>query len=198
MRQDRRRRAGGRRLLRRRVLGDERAVARRRPTARRWPRCRRSSRSSRTSTDRDAGRHRARPPSATRMEQAAPQEPHRQARQPVSQLLSECRDRLDRRRAARSRSPAGPTRSRSSTPLNGTLRATGQLANQAGNLTGAIGSLLGQNLGQRCSEPDARQTLDQRADIRGNVTVTSRPALTAGVADRAQSRRAGVASPTPA
>jgi hypothetical protein len=62
-----------------------------------------------------------------------------------------------------------------STALNGTFRATGQLASQAGNLTGALGNLLGgrgqglQNLTEK--------TFDQRADIRGNVTVTSRPAL---------------------
>jgi Domain of unknown function (DUF4403) len=62
-----------------------------------------------------------------------------------------------------------------STALNGTFRATGQLASQAGNLTGALGNLLGgrgqglQNLTEK--------TFDQRADIRGNVTVMSRPAL---------------------
>jgi len=50
------------------------------------------------------------------------------------------------------------------------------LSSQAGNLTGAIGNLLGgrgQNM-QGLTE----KTLDQRADVRGNATVTSRPALT--------------------
>ncbi len=63
-----------------------------------------------------------------------------------------------------------------STALTGTFRATGQLSNQAGNLTGAIGGLLGGRLGQGAQNL-TEKTLDQRADIRGNVTVTSRPAL---------------------
>jgi hypothetical protein len=63
-----------------------------------------------------------------------------------------------------------------STPLTGTFRATGQLSNKAGNLAGAIGNLLGGNLGQNVQNLTER-TLDQRADIRGNVTVTSQPAL---------------------
>ncbi len=62
------------------------------------------------------------------------------------------------------------------TVLNGTFRATGQIATQAGNLTGAIGGLLGDRLGQNLQGLTGK-TLDQRADIRGNVTVTSRPAL---------------------
>ena len=63
-----------------------------------------------------------------------------------------------------------------STPLNGTFRATGQLAAQAGNITGAIGSLLGGNFAQG-AQGLTEKTLDQRADVRGNVTITSRPAL---------------------
>ena len=66
-----------------------------------------------------------------------------------------------------------------STALTGTFRATGQLSNQAGNLTGAIGNLLGGSLGQNVQNL-TQKTLDQRADIRGNVTVTSRPSLLAG------------------
>jgi len=63
-----------------------------------------------------------------------------------------------------------------SSVLNGTFRATGQIAAQAGNLTGAIGNLLGGGLGQNLQNLTGK-TLDQRADIRGNVTVTARPAL---------------------
>ena len=63
-----------------------------------------------------------------------------------------------------------------STTLNGSLRVTGQLANQGGNLTGALGGLLGDKLGGEVQKLTTR-ALDQRADIRGNVTVTSRPAL---------------------
>jgi hypothetical protein len=63
-----------------------------------------------------------------------------------------------------------------STTLNGSLRVTGQIANQGGNLTGALGGLLGNKLGGEVQKL-ATRALDQRADIRGNVTVNSRPAL---------------------
>jgi hypothetical protein len=62
------------------------------------------------------------------------------------------------------------------TTLNGSLRVTGQIANQGGNLTGALGGLLGNKLGGEVQKLTTR-ALDQRADIRGNVTVNSRPAL---------------------
>jgi len=54
---------------------------------------------------------------------------------------------------------------------------TGRLASQAGNLTGAIGGLLGGKVGQGVQNL-TEKTLDERADIRGNVTVSARPALT--------------------
>jgi len=63
-----------------------------------------------------------------------------------------------------------------SAPLNGSLRVTGQIATQTGNLTGALTGLLGENLGRDIQKLTTR-VLDQRADIRGNVIVTSRPAL---------------------
>jgi hypothetical protein len=62
------------------------------------------------------------------------------------------------------------------TTLNGSLRVTGQLANQGGNLTGALGGLLGGKLGGQVQKLTTR-VLDQRADIRGNVSVTAKPAL---------------------
>ncbi len=62
------------------------------------------------------------------------------------------------------------------TQLNGSLRATGQIATQAGNLTGALTGILGQELGRGVANLTTR-VLDQRADIRGNVTVLVRPAL---------------------
>jgi hypothetical protein len=63
-----------------------------------------------------------------------------------------------------------------STTLGGSLRITGQLADKGGNLTGKLNSLLGDKLGSEVQKLTTR-ALDQRADIRGNVTVTSRPAL---------------------
>jgi hypothetical protein len=63
-----------------------------------------------------------------------------------------------------------------STTLNGSVRITGQLANQGGNISGALGGLLGDKLGNQVQKL-ATRAFDQRADIRGNVTVNSRPAL---------------------
>jgi hypothetical protein len=66
-----------------------------------------------------------------------------------------------------------------STALTGTFRATGQVAGDAGNLAGALGNLLGGRLGQNVQNLQGK-AFDQRADIRGNVTVTARPALATG------------------
>src|SRR6186997_3075952 len=63
-----------------------------------------------------------------------------------------------------------------STTLNGSLRVTGQLSSQGANLTGAVGGLLGGKLGGEMQKLTSR-ALDQRVDIRGNVSVTSKPAL---------------------
>jgi Domain of unknown function (DUF4403) len=63
-----------------------------------------------------------------------------------------------------------------STALSGTFRATGQVSGEAGNLAGAIGDLLGGRLGQGLQNLQGK-TLDQRADIRGEVTLTARPSL---------------------
>jgi Domain of unknown function (DUF4403) len=61
-----------------------------------------------------------------------------------------------------------------STALNGTMHVTGQLSEAAGSLTGMLGGLINQNL-QRFTG----KTIDQRADFRGTVTMTARPAVTA-------------------
>ncbi len=63
-----------------------------------------------------------------------------------------------------------------STVLNGTLHVTGQIASQVGNIGGALGGIINQNLGQSLQNLSGK-TLDQHADIRGNVTILSRPAL---------------------
>jgi hypothetical protein len=62
------------------------------------------------------------------------------------------------------------------TTLNGTLRVTGQIADKTGQLGGAITGLLGDRLG-RDVQKFATRSLDQRADVRGNVVVTARPQL---------------------
>ena len=64
------------------------------------------------------------------------------------------------------------------TPVTGTLRITGQIAEQAGNITGSIAGLIDKSIGSSVGKI-TNQVLDQRADIRGNVTVHARPAITA-------------------
>jgi hypothetical protein len=63
-------------------------------------------------------------------------------------------------------------------PLNGTLRVTGQIATQAGNITGTITGLLDKSLGKSVGQL-TNKVLDQRAEVRGNVVVHSKPALNA-------------------
>jgi uncharacterized protein DUF4403 len=64
------------------------------------------------------------------------------------------------------------------TPLNGTLRLTGQIGNQAANLGGRIAGLAGAQVGQAVQNI-AGKALDQKAELRGNVAVMARPSLTA-------------------
>ena len=68
------------------------------------------------------------------------------------------------------------------TPINGSIRITGQIGNAAGKVVGGIGGALGGligggNVGKQIDSL-ATKTLDQRTDFRGNVIVTSRPQLT--------------------
>ncbi|MEP7032298.1 MAG: DUF4403 family protein, partial [Pseudolabrys sp.] len=64
------------------------------------------------------------------------------------------------------------------TPISGNLKITGQIATQAGNITGSITSLLDSGLGKTVGSLTSK-VLDQRAELRGTVTVHSKPALTA-------------------
>ncbi len=63
------------------------------------------------------------------------------------------------------------------TTLNGSLRVSGKAAEQLSNITGAIAGLLGEQAGRTTKDTSGR-VLDQRADIKGNVAVTSRPTIT--------------------
>jgi hypothetical protein len=68
------------------------------------------------------------------------------------------------------------------TPLNGSIRITGQIGNAAGKVVGGIGGAIGGLIGGgdvgKQIDSLAQKTLDQRTDFRGNVLVTSRPQLT--------------------
>jgi hypothetical protein len=63
-----------------------------------------------------------------------------------------------------------------STALTGNVRTTGQVSGDVGNLAGAISGLLGGRVGERVQSLQGK-SIDQRADIRGNVIMRSRPAL---------------------
>jgi hypothetical protein len=62
-------------------------------------------------------------------------------------------------------------------PLNSSLKVTGQIAGVAGNLTGSITGLLDAGLGKSVGGLTSK-VLDQHADVRGQVTIHSRPAIT--------------------
>ncbi len=64
------------------------------------------------------------------------------------------------------------------TPLNGDLKLTGQIAAQAGNLTSTITGLLDGALGKNVGKL-TNTVLDQKVELRGQVTVIAKPALTA-------------------
>src|SRR5712691_11552291 len=110
------------------------------------------------------------------LERAAPRDLTGKRENPLSQLLSnaEIGWTVARGPLAVGGKPDGLV---VSTPLTRSFRLTGRLASQAGNLTGAIGGLLGGKVGQGVQNL-TEKTLDERADIRGNVTVSARPALT--------------------
>jgi len=61
-------------------------------------------------------------------------------------------------------------------PLNGAFRLTGQIGSQVGNITSQLGGILGGSAGEQLGNLTGK-ALDQRADIRGNVTLTARPVL---------------------
>ncbi|HEX5509894.1 MAG TPA: DUF4403 family protein [Pseudolabrys sp.] len=64
-----------------------------------------------------------------------------------------------------------------STPVNGTLKVTGQIATQAGNLTGTLTRLFNRAVGKQV-QTITNQVLDQHAEVHGNITIAARPALT--------------------
>lgn len=95
---------------------------------------------------------------------------------PVSSLLSKADIGINISRGSMSVS-GKPNEITITTPLNGVLSITGQLATQAGNLTGTITGLLGQSLGKDVGNLTGK-ALDQRAEIRGQVIVRSKPGIT--------------------
>ncbi|WGS22324.1 MULTISPECIES: DUF4403 family protein [unclassified Bradyrhizobium] len=63
------------------------------------------------------------------------------------------------------------------TPINGALKVTGSLSAKASGAVGnALGSLLGANVAKQIGAVNIKQ-INANADIKGNVTLTSRPKL---------------------
>jgi hypothetical protein len=96
---------------------------------------------------------------------------------PISSLLSQANIGITVARGTMAVS-GKPNELTVTTPLNGTLQITGQIAGVAGNVTGALSGLLDSGLGKSVGKI-TNQALDQKADIRGQVIVHSRPAIVA-------------------
>ncbi len=109
------------------------------------------------------------------MEQAAPKNLTGKRADPAPQLLTGAEIGWDITRGPLTVS-GGSDALTVSTPLNGTLRATGEFSDRAGDLSGLIGNLLNQNFGQN-DRRGRDNKLDQRANIRGSITMTSRPQI---------------------
>jgi hypothetical protein len=113
----------------------------------------------------------------TRLDAAAPRDLVGKNDNPVSSLLSKADIGITVARGAMAISGT-PNELTIATPLNGALKITGQIAGVAGNVTGGITSLLDSSIGKTVGNLTSK-VLDQRAEIRGQVTVRSKPALTA-------------------
>ncbi|HXZ21976.1 MAG TPA: DUF4403 family protein [Pseudolabrys sp.] len=100
---------------------------------------------------------------------------------PVSQMLSQAEIGVTVTRGTMSAS-GQPGVLTVNTPLNGSIRITGQIGASAGKavggLGGTIGGLLGgSGIGKQIGDI-AGKALDQNTDFHGNVVVTSRPQIT--------------------
>jgi hypothetical protein len=111
------------------------------------------------------------------LDNAAPRDLTTTNNNPISNLLSKANIGMTIRRESMLMS-GRPNELTATIPLNGELQLTGQIAGVAGNLTGTIAGLLGGALGKDVGKL-TNQVLDQKAEIRGQVVVVARPALTA-------------------
>lgn len=111
------------------------------------------------------------------LDNAAPRELVGKNDNPVSSLLSKADIGITMSRGTMAVT-GKPNELTVTTPLSGTLKITGQLASQAGNLAGGITGLLGGALGKDVGQLTTK-VLDQNAEMRGQVVVRSKPAITA-------------------
>ena len=117
------------------------------------------------------------------LDDAAPRDFSGKNNNPVTQLLGQAEIGLTVTRGTMY-ATGQPGTLTVTTPLNGSLRVTGQIGNAAGKVVGGIGGSIGGLIGGGAVGKQidnlAGKTLDQRTDFRGNVFVTSRPQLTSG------------------
>ncbi|HEY4142044.1 MAG TPA: DUF4403 family protein [Pseudolabrys sp.] len=111
------------------------------------------------------------------LDNAAPRDLASNNNNPVSNLLSKANIGMTIKRGSMLMS-GRPNELTATIPLNGELQLTGQIAGVAGNLTSGITGLLNGALGKDIGKL-TNQVLDQKAEIKGQVTVVARPALTA-------------------
>ncbi len=109
------------------------------------------------------------------MDAAAPRELAGKNDNPVSSLLSKADIGITIARGPMVVS-GKPNELTIATALTGNLKITGQIASQAGNITGSITSLLDSSIGKSVGQITSK-VLDQRAELRGQVTVHSKPTL---------------------
>ncbi len=120
---------------------------------------------------------------------------HRQGRQPGDRRSCRTPISAGPLRAARSPRPAPPDVLTLATPLTGTINVTGSLSSKAtGAVSNALGSLLGDKAAKQIGSINIKD-VNAHAEIKGNVTITSRPKLAAAwhfepnLAGPGQSRR---------
>ncbi len=111
------------------------------------------------------------------LDNAAPRDFSSSNNNPISNLLSKANIGMTIKRGGMLMS-GRPNELTATIPLNGELQLTGQIAGVAGNLTGTITGLLDGALGKDIGKLTNR-VLDQKAEIRGQVSVVAKPALTA-------------------
>lgn len=118
---------------------------------------------------------------ADTLDAAAPREFAGKNDNPVAQLLGEAEIGLTVSRGTLSATGQSNTLT-ITTPLNGSVRITGQIGTTAGKAAGGIGDAIGNLIGSgavgKQIETIAAKVPDQRTDFRGNAVVTSRPQLT--------------------
>jgi hypothetical protein len=115
------------------------------------------------------------------LDAASPRDFSGKSNSPVTQLLSQAEIGLSVTRGTMSAS-GQPGVLTVTTPLNGKLRIAGQIGHAAGLAVGGLGSSLGGLLGGSDLGTQiggiASKALDQSADFRASVVLTSRPQLT--------------------